>query len=165
MGKKNANIEERQRKKESDRERSKWIRKLKVKILACAHAWKTKKLFNYAISPKICLCLMQNSFLAILLATLISRKRVRARALLLVFEIFTRAYLFQIALEIMWLPILTVFLFCIFYLFRVLVPTYLVVVYTLNYRSLCAIATEYLRFLRFIFYSLEYVFLVFDILL
>ena len=31
----------------------------------------------------------------------------RARALLLVFEKFTRAYLFQIALEIMWLPILT----------------------------------------------------------
>ena len=29
----------------------------------------------------------------------------RARALLLVFETFTRAYLFQIALEIMWLPI------------------------------------------------------------
>ena len=30
----------------------------------------------------------------------------RARALLLVFEKFTRAYLFQIALEIMWLPTL-----------------------------------------------------------
>ena len=30
----------------------------------------------------------------------------RARALLLVFEKFTLAYLFQIALEIMWLPIL-----------------------------------------------------------
>ena len=29
-----------------------------------------------------------------------------ARAILLVFEKFTRAYLFQIALEIMWLPIL-----------------------------------------------------------
>ena len=29
----------------------------------------------------------------------------RARAILLVFEKFTRAYLFQIALEIMWLPI------------------------------------------------------------
>ena len=29
----------------------------------------------------------------------------RARALLLVFEKFTRAYLFQIALEIMWLPV------------------------------------------------------------
>ena len=29
----------------------------------------------------------------------------RARALLLVFEKFTRAYLFKIALEIMWLPI------------------------------------------------------------
>ena len=29
----------------------------------------------------------------------------RARALLLVFEKFTRAYLFQIAIEIMWLPI------------------------------------------------------------
>ena len=28
----------------------------------------------------------------------------RARALLLVFEKFTRAYLFQMALEIMWLP-------------------------------------------------------------
>ena len=28
----------------------------------------------------------------------------RARALLLLFEKFTRAYLFQIALEIMWLP-------------------------------------------------------------
>ena len=44
---------------------------------------------------------MQNSFLAILLAMLISRKPVRARAFLLVFEIFTSAYLFQIALEIM----------------------------------------------------------------
>ena len=31
----------------------------------------------------------------------------RARALLLVFEKFTRAYLFQTALEIMWLPVLT----------------------------------------------------------
>ena len=30
-----------------------------------------------------------------------------ARTLLLVFEKFIRAYLFQIALEIMWLPILT----------------------------------------------------------
>ena len=30
----------------------------------------------------------------------------RARALLLYFEKFTRAYLFQIALEVMWLPIL-----------------------------------------------------------
>ena len=29
----------------------------------------------------------------------------RARAILLVFEKFTRAYLFQIALEIIWLPI------------------------------------------------------------
>ena len=29
----------------------------------------------------------------------------RARAIFLVFEKFTRAYLFQIALEIMWLPI------------------------------------------------------------
>ena len=29
----------------------------------------------------------------------------RARAILLVFEKFTRAYLFEIALEIMWLPI------------------------------------------------------------
>ena len=29
----------------------------------------------------------------------------RARALLLVFEKFTRAYLFQMVLEIMWLPI------------------------------------------------------------
>ena len=28
----------------------------------------------------------------------------RARAILLVFEKFTRAYLFQVALEIMWLP-------------------------------------------------------------
>ena len=33
----------------------------------------------------------------------------RARAILLVFEKFTRAYLFQIALEIMWLPILLYF--------------------------------------------------------
>ena len=31
----------------------------------------------------------------------------RARALLLFFEKFTRAYLFQITLEIMWLPIQT----------------------------------------------------------
>ena len=46
----------------------------KVKILACAHASKQKNLFNYAISRKICLCLMQNSFLAILLAMLISQK-------------------------------------------------------------------------------------------
>ena len=29
----------------------------------------------------------------------------RARAILLVFEKFTRSYLFQTALEIMWLPI------------------------------------------------------------
>ena len=29
----------------------------------------------------------------------------RSRAILLVFEKFTRAYLFQIALEIMWLPL------------------------------------------------------------
>ena len=33
-------------------------------------------------------------------------RALRARALLLVFEKFTRAYLFQVALEIMWLPIL-----------------------------------------------------------
>ena len=33
---------------------------------------------------------------------------VQARAILLVFEKFTRAYLFQIALEIMWLPILII---------------------------------------------------------
>ena len=32
-------------------------------------------------------------------------RKLRARALLLVFEKFTSAYLFQIALEIMWLPI------------------------------------------------------------
>ena len=32
----------------------------------------------------------------------------RARAILLIFEKFTRAYLFQIALEIMWLPILII---------------------------------------------------------
>ena len=36
---------------------------------------KQKKLFNYAISRKICLCLMQNSFLAILLAMLISQNQ------------------------------------------------------------------------------------------
>ena len=53
----------------------------KVKILACAHAWKTKKLFNYAIIRKICLCLMKNSFLAILLAMLISRKPVQRRGI------------------------------------------------------------------------------------
>ena len=49
--------------------------------MACAHAWKTKKLFNYAISRKICLCLMKNSFLAILLAMLISRKPVQRRGI------------------------------------------------------------------------------------
>ena len=32
----------------------------------------------------------------------------RARAISLVFEKFTRAYLFQITLEIMWLPILII---------------------------------------------------------
>ena len=32
-------------------------------------------------------------------------EKLRARALLLVFKKFTSAYLFQIALEIMWLPI------------------------------------------------------------
>ena len=42
---------------------------------------KQKKLFNYAISRKICLCLMQNSFLAILLAMLISRKPVQEEEL------------------------------------------------------------------------------------
>jgi len=33
-------------------------------------------------------------------------RALQARPILLVFEKFTRAYLFQIALEIMWLPIL-----------------------------------------------------------
>ena len=42
---------------------------------------KTKKLFNYAISRKTCLCLMKNSFLAILLAMLISRKPVQEEEL------------------------------------------------------------------------------------
>ena len=37
--------------------------------------------------------------------TLTKMRALRARAILLVFEKFTRAYLFQIALEIMWLPI------------------------------------------------------------
>ena len=44
MGNKTANKEE---KKEGDREKSKQIRLKKVKILAFAHLWKTKKLFNY----------------------------------------------------------------------------------------------------------------------
>ena len=35
----------------------------------------------------------------------IGNHMMRARALLLVFEKFTPAYLFQIALEIVWLPI------------------------------------------------------------
>ena len=43
-------------------------------------------MFNYDKRPQIALAL-------------------RARAILLVFKNFTRAYLFQIALEIMWLPI------------------------------------------------------------
>ena len=42
---------------------------------------KQKKLFNYAIIRKICLCLMKNSFLAILLAMLISRKPVQRRGI------------------------------------------------------------------------------------
>ena len=42
---------------------------------------KNKKLFNYAISRKICLCLMQNTFLAILLAMLIRRKPVQRRGI------------------------------------------------------------------------------------
>ena len=37
----------------------------------------------------------------------IFQRPLRARAILLVFEKFTRAYLFQIALEIIWLPIQT----------------------------------------------------------
>ena len=43
-----------------------------------------------------------SNFFMYIITTLI----IRARAILLVFEKFTRAYLFQIALEIMWLPIL-----------------------------------------------------------
>ena len=75
VGKKTAYIEERQRKKRAiDKDRNRFAND-EVKILACAHAWKTKKkLFNYAISRKRCLCLMQNSFIAILLAMLISQK-------------------------------------------------------------------------------------------
>ena len=42
---------------------------------------KQKKLFNQAISRKICLFLMKNSFLAILLAMLISRKPVQEEEL------------------------------------------------------------------------------------
>ena len=44
VGNKTANKQERQRKKESKRERSKYICK---KTSAFAHAWKTIKLFNY----------------------------------------------------------------------------------------------------------------------
>ena len=70
----------RKAKKEVEKDRNRFANN-QVKILACAHAWKTKKLFNYAISRKICLCLMQNSFLAILLAILISRKPVQRRGI------------------------------------------------------------------------------------
>ena len=57
-----------------------------------------------------------------------------------------------------------------FYLFLVLVSTYLVVVYTFNYRSLCSICNRissfsFSEFYNNLVYSLEYVFLVFDILL
>ena len=57
-----------------------------------------------------------------------------------------------------------------FYLFLVLVLTYLVVVYTFNYRSLCSICNRissfsFYEFYNNLVYSLEYVFLVFDILL
>ena len=48
-----------------------------------------------------------NKHLQIFQRPQIARAR-RASAILLVFEKFTRAYLFQIALEIMWLPIQTV---------------------------------------------------------
>ena len=56
-----------------------------------------------------------------------------------------------------------------FYLFLVLVSTYLVVVYTFNYRSLCSICKRiysfsFYEFYNNLVYSLEYVFLVFDIL-
>ena len=57
-----------------------------------------------------------------------------------------------------------------FHLFLVLVLTYLVVVYTCNYRSLCSICNRissfsFYEFYNNLVYSLEYVFLVFDILL
>ena len=46
VGNKIAYEKERQRKKESERENRNRFAK-KVQILAFAHAWKTKKLFNY----------------------------------------------------------------------------------------------------------------------
>ena len=76
VGNKTADKQERQRKKREQDRKIEIDSQQKVQILAFAHAWKTKKLFNYAIRGKICLCLMQNLFLAILLAMLISRKPV-----------------------------------------------------------------------------------------
>ena len=74
-------MEERQRKKESDGERLKIDSQMKSKFWPVRMREKQKKLFNQAISRKICLFLMKNSFLAILLAMLISRKPVQRRGI------------------------------------------------------------------------------------
>ena len=81
VGNKTANKEERQRKKR-ERERSKQIRKNNnniIIILAFAHAWKTKKLFNYVRLVGKMPFFLRNSFLTILM--LISRKLVQRRGI------------------------------------------------------------------------------------
>jgi len=64
------------------------------------HWWRNFSLIAWYVSVSSALYYYCNFFRPQIALALL------ARAILLVFEKFTRAYLFQIALEIMWLPIL-----------------------------------------------------------
>ena len=78
VGYKTANKQERQRKKREQERKIEIDSQKEVEILAFAHAWKTKKLFNYIrLVEKHAIFSLQNSFLAFLM--LISCKPVQRR--------------------------------------------------------------------------------------
>ena len=79
VGNKTANKQERQRKKREQERKIEIDLQKKVQILAFAHAWKTKKLFNYVRLVEKHAFFLGNSFLAFL--KLISWKPVQRRGI------------------------------------------------------------------------------------